>query len=237
MPQNRSKSDRGAAAPAPGVSRRGFLVSLGASALAAAAFGTSGMAKELAAGVPGEGEIGPGAGPVTLKVNGRSLALSLEPRVTLLEALRNQAGLTGAKESCDRASCGACTVLLNGEPVNACSILAIDAQGAEITTIEGIVAEAQAQNAAGAPLTKLQQALIDSDGLQCGYCTPGFVMTLHAFLKKNPHPTEAEVRRACAGNLCRCGTYPRVFAAAMGASGQTVASKVTIVTPHDHALA
>ena len=126
---------------------------------------------------------------------------------------------------------------MNGEPVNACSLLAIDVQEAEITTVEGLVAEAQAQSAAGEPLTKLQRALVEHDGLQCGYCTPGFVMTLHAFLKKNPRPTEAEVRRACAGNYCRCGSYPRIFAAVLDASGQKVASRVTIVSAPKHALA
>lgn len=236
MPQNRSVSADSDASSAPGVSRRGFLKSLGASAFAAAAFGATSMAQELAE-AKGEPTLGPGATPVTLEINGRSVTFSLEPRVTLLEALRNHAGLTGAKEACDRASCGACTVLMNGEPVNACSILAIDAQGAEITTIEGLVGDAHADAAAGRPLTKLQQALVDADGLQCGYCTPGFVMTLHALLKKNPYPTEAEVRRACAGNLCRCGSYPRVFAAVLGASGRPVTSKTTVITPHHHAVA
>lgn len=236
MPRNRPDHTPGAAPSPTGVSRRGFLKSLGASALAAATFGTTGVAKELAE-ADGAREVGPGVGPVSLNVNGKKLALALEPRVTLLEALREHAGLTGAKESCDRASCGACTVLLDGAPVNACSLLAVDVQGAEIVTIEGLVAEAEARSAAGAPLTKLQQALIEADGLQCGYCTPGFVMVLHALLKKNPHPTEAEVRCACAGNLCRCGSYPRVFAAALGADGRGIASKVTIVSAHDHALA
>jgi len=108
---------------------------------------------------------------------------------------------------------------------------------ANVAAAHAALAQAQADQAAGRPLTKLQQALIDADGLQCGYCTPGFVMTLHAFLKKHPQPTEAEVRRACAGNLCRCGSYPRIFSAVMGASGQTAGSKVTVITPHDHALA
>ena len=117
--------------------------------------------------------------------------------MTLLEALRTSAGLTGAKEPCDRATCGACTVLLDDVPVYACSLLAIEAQGAEITTIEGLAKTGQ--------LTQLQQAFVDKDGLQCGYCSPGFVMTLTALLRKNPHPTEAEIRKACSGILCRCG--------------------------------
>lgn len=235
LPQQTPSQSPGAQ-PNPGVSRRGFLKSLGASAVAAAAFGTSGVAKGLAE-TNAERESGPAAVPVALTVNGRALTLTLEPRVTLLEALRLHAGLTGAKESCDRASCGACTVLLNGAPVNACSLLAIDVQGAEITTIEGLVAEAQAQSAAGQPLTQLQQALVEQDGLQCGYCSPGFVMTLAAFLKKHPHPTEAEIRRACAGNLCRCGSYPRIFTAVLAASGQPTTAKLTVLSAHDHALA
>lgn len=236
MPQESSENNRSVPAAFSGVSRRGFLKSLGASAVAAAAFGSRGMAEGLA-GTGAESAQGPGAVPVTLTLNSRKLALTLEPRVTLLEALRVHAGLTGTKEACDRATCGTCTVLLNGAPVNACSLLAIDVQDAEITTIEGLVAEAQAQGAAGAPLTRLQRALVEHDGLQCGYCSPGFVLTLSALLKKNPHPTEAEVKQACAGNLCRCGSYPRIFAAAMGASGQTPVSKLTVLTPHEHALA
>ena len=174
-------------------------------------------------------EFGPAAVPVTLTVNGKSQTLHLEPRVTLLDALRVHVGLTGAKESCDRASCGGCTVLLNDEPVYACSLLAIEAQGAEITTIEGVIADGQ--------LSLMQQALVDHDGLQCGYCSPGVVLTLTALLRKNPHPSEADVRRACAGNLCRCGSYPRIFAAALGASGQTALSKVKLLSSPAHALA
>ncbi|HVU24881.1 MAG TPA: (2Fe-2S)-binding protein [Opitutus sp.] len=236
MPRNPPPDVNGASDAPKGLSRRGFLRSLGASAIAAAAFGSHAVAAELA-GAEAQRKAGPGAVPVTLSVNGKKLALALEPRVTLLEALRNLGGVTGAKEACDRSGCGACTVLMNGEPVNACTLLAIDTQEAEITTIEGLVAEAEAQSDAGAPLTKLQRALIEHDGLQCGFCTPGFVMTLHAFLKKNPHPTEAEVRRACAGNFCRCGSYPRIFAAVLDASGQKVASRVTVISAHDHALA
>ncbi len=231
MPQNFSGKPSGG-----GVSRRGFLKSLGASAVAAATFGTTAMAQGFAEAAA-EREVGPGAVPVTLTVNGRKISLTLEPRVTLLEALRVHAGLTGAKEACDRASCGTCTVLMNGAPVNACSLLAIDVQDAKIVTIEGLVAEAETQRDAGVPLTRLQRALVEHDGLQCGYCSPGFVLTLSALLKKNPRPTEAEVRKACEGNLCRCGSYPRIFAAALGASGQEAASKLTVISPHEHALA
>jgi aerobic-type carbon monoxide dehydrogenase small subunit (CoxS/CutS family) len=158
--------------------------------------------------------------PVTLTVNGEVRTFSLEPRVTLLEALRANAGLTGAKEACDRATCGACTVLVNDTPVYACSLLAIEAQGAEITTIEGLARDGK--------LTALQQAMVERDGLQCGYCSPGMVLVLTALLRKNPHPTEAEIKRACAGNLCRCGSYPRIFAATLAASGQRTAAKLEV---------
>ena len=212
-----------------GVTRRGFLRSLGTSAVVAAALGSPGVTKALAEEKTRERELGPTAAPVELNVNGRAVTLQVEPRTTLLEALRIHAGLTGAKESCDRASCGACTVLLNGEPVYACSVLAIEAQGAVVETIEGVMKDGK--------LSMLQQALVEHDGLQCGYCSPGVVMTLTALLRKSPHPTADEVRRACAGNLCRCGSYPRIFAAALGAGGAKSASAVKVITVKHHGLA
>lgn len=216
------------AARARGVTRRDFLKGLGTTAVAAAATGAAGVARELEQ-ANAERISGPDAVPVTLDINGQRQTFRLEPRATLLEALRDHAGLTGTKEGCDRASCGACTVLMDDLPVNACSVLAIAAQGAAITTIEGLTATGE--------LTKLQQALIEKDGLQCGYCTPGFVMTLTALLRRNPHPTEGEIRRACAGNLCRCGSQPRIIAAALAASGVEIPSKVTVISLPDHALA
>src|SRR5262249_21071096 len=146
---------------------------------------------------------GPDAVPVTLNVNGKQLKLQLEPRVTLLEALRNHSNLTGAKEVCDRATCGACTVLFDGTPIYSCAKLAIDSQGHEITPIEGL--------AEGGHLPPVQRAFIEQDALMCGYCTPGFVMSVTALLKKNPKPNAEAVKHACAGNLCRCGTYPRIM--------------------------
>jgi aerobic-type carbon monoxide dehydrogenase small subunit (CoxS/CutS family) len=148
---------------------------------------------------------------MTLKVNGEKLKLLLEPRVTLLDALRNYSSLTGAKEVCDRASCGACTVLLGDLPIYACQKLAVEAQGQEITTVEGLAKDGK--------LTKVQQAFLEKDALMCGYCTPGFVMSVSALLKQKSHPTAAEVKYACAGNLCRCGTQPRVLEAALSAAG------------------
>lgn len=229
----RSPSDSSAqanprVAPVTGLSRRTFLKSLGTSAVTAAAFGAENVAKGLAQ-ANAEREQGPGAVPMTLTVNGEKRNFQLEPRTTLLEALRTNAGLTGAKEACDRATCGACTVLVNDTPVYACSMLAIEAQGAAITTIEGLASDGR--------LTALQQAFVDKDGLQCGFCSPGMIMVLTALLRKNPHPTEAEVRRAVAGNLCRCGAYPRVFTAALTASGQQPVAKLNVISLHDHAVA
>jgi xanthine dehydrogenase YagT iron-sulfur-binding subunit len=189
-------------------SRRAFLRGLGTTAVSAAALGARSVAAEIAK-VNAEKPNGPGAIPVTLSINGERRTLQLEPRVTLLEAIRQHCGLTGPKEVCERATCGACTVLLDGVPVYACMILAIEAQGREITSIEGISKEG---------LTPVQQAMVENDGLQCGYCSPGFVMSLTALLKRNPNPTEAEVRKACSGHLCRCGSYPHIFKAALAAA-------------------
>lgn len=155
---------------------------------------------------------GPGKAPVTLMVNGKKLTAELEPRVTLLDALRDHFDLTGAKRVCDRGTCGACTVLLDGKPVYACSMLAIDAQGRQITTVEAL----------GEPgrLHPVQQAFIDNDAQQCGFCTPGFVVAAAAFVSKHPNPTDDQIRRELSGNLCRCGTYAGVRAAVKQAAGK-----------------
>ena len=201
-------------------SRRTFLKGLGTTAVAAVAAQTTAVAEELEK-VNAEKVIGPGAVPVTLKVNGKTIKLQLEPRVTLLDALRNYSSLTGAKEGCDRASCGACTVLFDDLPIYSCQKLAIEAQGHQITTIEGLVEDGK--------LSPVQQAFIAKDALQCGYCTPGFIMSVTALLKQNPHPTADEVRHACAGNLCRCGTQPHILQAAFQAAGVNVTSKTEVI--------
>jgi aerobic-type carbon monoxide dehydrogenase small subunit (CoxS/CutS family) len=190
------------------VSRRTFIRGLGTTAVSAATLGANSVAAELASAQADQLR-GPQAVPVTLTINGERRTFALEPRVTLLEAIRFHAGFTGPKESCDRGACGACTVLLDGVPVYACMMLAIEAEGRAITTIEGL---------SHAGPTPVQKAIVEADGLQCGYCTPGFVLSLTALLRRNPHPDEAEVRKACSGHLCRCGSYPRVFAAALAAS-------------------
>ncbi len=142
---------------------------------------------------------GPGKVPMEFSINGKSYKAELEPRVTLLDALRDQFELTGAKRVCDRGECGACTVLMDNKPVYACSVLAIEAQHQPITTIESLVADGK--------LHPIQQAFVDNDASQCGFCTPGFVVSCKAVLAAHPHPTPEDIRRGLCGNLCRCGTY------------------------------
>jgi len=202
------------------LSRRTFLKSLGTAAATAATAQVNSVAAELEK-ANAEKVIGPGAVPVTLKVNGKKLNLMLEPRVTLLDALRNYSSLTGAKEGCDRATCGACTVMINDKPIYSCQKLAIEAQGVDITTIEGL--------ADNGNLSPVQQAFLEKDALMCGYCTPGFVMSVTALLKWNPRPTAEDVKHACAGNICRCGTQPRVLQAALKAAGVATNSKTEVV--------
>jgi xanthine dehydrogenase YagT iron-sulfur-binding subunit len=176
------------------VSRRDFLKISGVSA-AVPLIGTKIVR---AAGAPVK-VYGPGKTPITLTINGNKHSLQLEPRVTLLDAMRDQLAITGAKRVCDRAECGACTVLLDGKTVYACSMLAIEAQDKAITTVESV-----AQNDR---LHPIQQAFVDNDGSQCGFCTPGFVVATKALLDKHPNPTSDQIRHGLSGNLCRCGTY------------------------------
>ena len=150
---------------------------------------------------------GPGKVPIALNVNGKELRAELEPRVTLLDALRDNFDLTGAKRVCDRGTCGACTVLMEGKPVYACMVLAIDAQGKQITTIEGL--------AEGDALTPVMQAFVEHDAQQCGFCTPGFVVATTHFLQQHPNATEGDIRRGLSGNFCRCGTYDGIRAVAL----------------------
>jgi xanthine dehydrogenase YagT iron-sulfur-binding subunit len=148
---------------------------------------------------------GPGKVPIKLTINGKAQTVEVEPRVTLLDALRNDLDVTGAKRVCDRGTCGACTMIVDGKPVYSCTTLAIEAQGKSITTVEGLMQ--------GDKLHPLQQAFIDNDAQQCGFCTPGFVVACKAFLDKNPNPTPEQIQRGLGGNLCRCGTYMGVRAA------------------------
>ena len=158
------------------------------------------------------GEAVNGSVEIVLDVNGSKRNVTVEPRTTLLNALRNhlEPAVTGPKLVCDMGSCGACTVLMDGKIIYSCLVLAVDAVGKKLTTAEGF----------GMPenLSAVQAAFVEHDGLMCGFCTPGFVTTISAYLKKNPDPTLDEVREACKGNFCRCGTYPRVFEAALAAA-------------------
>ncbi len=147
---------------------------------------------------------------ITLKVNGEDYELQIEPHRTLVEVLREQLGFTGTKKSCNEGECGACTVIMDGKPVASCLILAMDARGKEILTIEGL--------AKGEELHPLQVAFVRHGGIQCGFCTPGMIMSAKALLDKNPRPQAAEVRRAISGNLCRCTGYQQIVDAVLAAS-------------------
>lgn len=179
------------------VTRRGFIRGVG---VGGGALGAGVLEREAEAQPAGAQTAGPGPVPVVLSVNGKTHNLTLEPRVTLLDALRDYLDYTGAKNVCDRGVCGACTVLLGGKAVYACSVLAIDAQGKEIQTIESL-------SAPGAAPHPLINAFVQNDAQQCGFCTPGFVMASKAFLDRNPNPTYEQVKDGLGGNLCRCGTY------------------------------
>ncbi|HRB11527.1 MAG TPA: (2Fe-2S)-binding protein [Vicinamibacteria bacterium] len=193
--------------PASRFSRRSFIKTAGAGAAIA---GVSAEAQEAK-----PERLGPDASTITLSVNGAPRQVTVEPRVTLLRALRNELDITGAKEVCDRGGCGACTVLMDGRIVNACMIMAWDAVGHEITTVESF----------GTPekLSPVQAAFVECDGYQCGFCTPGFVVSSTALLKKNPSPSLDEIKAGLAGNLCRCGTYGRIFEA-VDKAAKTMAS-------------
>jgi xanthine dehydrogenase YagT iron-sulfur-binding subunit len=192
--------------PKDGFSRRHFL---GGAGLALSTPLVAGRAADpaIAADVK---VLGPDKVPITLRINGSAQKLSVEPRVTLLDALRNDLELTGAKKVCDRATCGACTVIVAGKPVYSCTMLAIEAQGKEITTVEGL--------ATGGKLAPIQAAFIEHDAQQCGFCTPGFVVACKAFLDKHPNPTMEQVNDGLGGNLCRCGTYMGIRQAVLAAA-------------------
>ena len=147
---------------------------------------------------------------ITLRVNGEEYELEIEPHRTLVEVLREQLGYTGTKKSCNEGECGACTVIMDGKPVASCLVLALDAHGKEIVTIEGL--------AKGEELHPLQVAFVRHGGIQCGFCTPGMIMSAKALLDQNPMPNAAEVRRAISGNLCRCTGYQQIVDAVLAAA-------------------
>jgi xanthine dehydrogenase YagT iron-sulfur-binding subunit len=185
------------------ISRRGFLTGVGAGAVSVAA-------GRLAAAGSGEAQstsLNPDApSEVTLAINGRDHHLLVEPRWTLLFVLREKLGLTGTKEACGRGECGACTVLIDDIPRYACLTLAVEAVGAAVTTVEGLLE--------GEALGPVQSAFVAEDAFQCGYCTPGQILSVEGLLRKNPQPSVEEIRTAVSGNICRCGAYPHIFKAA-----------------------
>jgi xanthine dehydrogenase YagT iron-sulfur-binding subunit len=191
-----------------GVSRRDFLRTAGVGSLATAATSVGVAEVEAQAG---PAVIGPGEVPISLMVNGKRLDLRIEPRVTLLNAIRNYADMTGNKRVCDRGACGACTMIVDGRTVYSCSTLAIEVQGKQIRTVDGL--------ASGSTLHPVQQAFCDTDGLMCGFCTPGFVVATVALLERTPNPTLDQAKKGLDGNICRCGTFVRILEAAMKAKG------------------
>jgi xanthine dehydrogenase YagT iron-sulfur-binding subunit len=190
----------------PAFSRRDFLKTAGVGSLATA---VTTATEADAQTQTGPRVLGPGDVPVTLTVNGKRVQLQIEPRVTLLDALRNRADLTGNKRVCDRGTCGACTMIVDGRTVYSCSTLAIDVQGKQVRTVDGL-----AQND---KLHPVQQAFYDVDALMCGFCTPGFVVATVALLEKYPNATVEQAKHELDGNICRCGTFVRVMEAAMKA--------------------
>jgi len=191
----------------PGFSRRSFLKTVGAGGVAAGVLGP----------VPGAdaqtvNAVGPGAVTVSLNVNGKPLRLEIEPRVTLLDALRMRADLTGNKRGCDRGACGACTMIVDGRTVYACSTLAIEVQGKKIRTVDGLAA-------ANGQMHPVQQAFCDKDALMCGFCTPGFIMASVGLLEKQPNATPEQIKKGLDGNICRCGTFNRIFEAVSSVKG------------------
>lgn len=202
---SRSGSKRGT-----GISRRKFLKGLGITSIGIAA-GSEGLlgAFHNLCETPAGRVFGPEATEIALEVNGKTVRVRVEPRTTLVEALRDGLHLTGTKIGCDRGACGACTVIVGERIVASCLTLAMDAIGKPVWTIEGMARDGR--------LHRVQQAFVEADAMQCGFCTPGMVMSCKHLLDRNPRPTLDEIRQAVSGNLCRCGTYPKVFEAVIAA--------------------
>jgi xanthine dehydrogenase YagT iron-sulfur-binding subunit len=194
-------------------SRRSFLKGLGGSAIGTAVVSTGILSVPAADAYAPESAGDATLSAVALKVNGRMYRVQVEHRSTLAEVLRDELGFTGTKIGCDRGECGACTVIIDGRNMYSCSQLAVWMQGKDILTIEGLVK--------GDRLDPLQEAFIEHDGPQCGFCTSGQIMSGKALLLKNPHPNEAQARRALSGNLCRCGNYNREVTAVLAAASKT----------------
>jgi xanthine dehydrogenase YagT iron-sulfur-binding subunit len=196
-------------------SRRGFLQGFGAGT-GVLATGVL-TAPEEAQAAPATPVHGPDEVAITLTINGKPMNVKAEPRTTLCDALRHRLNVTGAKRVCDRGTCGACTVIMDKKVVYGCTVLAIDAQGKKIETIEGLAAEPK--------LHPVSQAFWDNDAQQCGYCTPGFVMATKGFLDRNPNPTPEQIKKGLGGNLCRCGTYMGIKKAVLQAAKEMQGGK------------
>ena len=199
-------------APKTEVSRRGFLKGAGITAASSVIESAKAFGSEAKDALQSVQTVGPGALPIKLHINGEEHTVSVEPRYTLAQTLRDNLGLTGTKVVCDRGSCSACTVWIDKVPALACMTLSVDAVGREITTIEGL--------SHGDTMHPVQAAFVKHDAMQCGFCTPGMVMSCVALLERNPNPNLADVKHAVSGNLCRCGTYPKVFAATLDVAQQ-----------------
>jgi xanthine dehydrogenase YagT iron-sulfur-binding subunit len=200
------------------LTRRAFIKGAGVAAAAVASLGAAVASADAADGADGGANsdgvierVGPDAHTFELNLNGKKVQVTAEPRVTLLSVLRDQLGLTGTKLVCDRGACGACTVHLDGRPVTSCMVLASRARGHEITTIEGLGTADR--------MHPVQSAFVANDALQCGFCTPGMVMSIAAELERNPGANLDDIKHSVAGNICRCGTYPHIFQAALQAAG------------------
>ena len=211
-PKNAAHSAKQSQSSGDGVSRRLVLKSGGTGAGLGMVGMMTGAAQTAAAQSRGARAVGPGKLPMTLTVNGTPREVRIEPRQTLNDLLRDELEMTGTKIVCNRGACSACTVTLDGEQVCSCMVLAVDAADSEVETIEGY--------ADGFTLTDVQAAFVRNDAQQCGMCTPGMVQNATALLNRNAKPTLDEVKTALSGNLCRCGAYPKIFAAVMDASGQ-----------------
>ena len=189
------------------VSRRAFLKTTGISSFAASVAGVA----DAEAQTGTARTLGPGEVPVQLMVNGKRLDLRIEPRVTLLDAVRTRADLTGNKRVCDRGPCGACTMIVDGRAIYSCSTLAVDVIGKQVRTVDGL--------ATGATLHPVQQAFCDQDALMCGFCTPGFIMASVALYEKHPNATVDQIKKGLDGNVCRCGTFTRILEANLKVRG------------------
>jgi xanthine dehydrogenase YagT iron-sulfur-binding subunit len=210
--------------PKLGFSRRGFLKGAGITAATTVIESANALARDARSALDAAQTVGPDSHPIELRINGHEHAVTVEPRYTLAQTLRDNLGLTGTKVVCDRGSCSACTVWIDKVPTLACMTLSVDAVGREITTIEGL--------SDGDTMHPVQAAFVKHDAMQCGFCTPGMVMSCAALLERNPNPKLDDVKHAVSGNLCRCGTYPKVFAATLDVAKQrTQASGLVTLNP------